>query len=550
MWLAGMIPSEFYLSVFTTWTMVDIMGIVVLVPILESIIVRKLNSEFSDRNEEIETMTFLALSALLMYIAITSYGQFASLVAACALVPVLTIYSVRHREFVVTTAAFFLGAYTLAIITLFTPSELADVSLYIHSVQVGLFAIISAMLLIASSVNNINGLNEKVNQQRSRFLANMSHEIRTPMTGVLGLTDMVLKTELSQKQEELIKNIQSSGEMLRQVINDILDQSKLQAGKMEVNEVAFELSSVAETTVSMFGPMAEKQGTILSFDIEAKLPKFVVGDPIRIRQILFNLTSNAIKFTQNGAVEISIERKNEFVRFEVSDTGIGIDENNQKTLFQPFEQLNQDLNREHGGTGLGLSICKSMVEVMGGEIGADNNPGEGSTFWFTLNLPATNNGVGNPSTEQQTTSNSGENLRILIAEDNPINQMILESLLEDEGHFCTTTDNGEEALEAFNASDFDLILTDIRMPKMDGVELLKQIRNSARPTRDTPMIAITADVSEDNAAIYRDAGFNALAYKPVDPIGLLAQIRKRHVEGVASHLDIDSSFPQLNSTFN
>jgi signal transduction histidine kinase len=380
MWLAGMIPSEFYLSVFTTRIMVDIIGIVVLVPILESIIVRKLNSEFSDRNEEIETMIFLALSALLMYIAITSYGQFASLVAACALVPVLTIYSVRHREFVVTTAAFFLGAYTLAIITLFTPSELADVSLYIHSVQVGLFVIISAMLLIASSVNNINGLNEKVNQQRSRFLANMSHEIRTPMTGVLGLTDMVLKTELSPKQEELIKNIQSSGEMLRQVINDILDQSKLQAGKMEVNEIAFELFSVAETTVSMFGPTAEKQGTILSFDIEAKLPKFVVGDPIRIRQILFNLTSNAIKFTQNGAVEISIERKNEFVRFEVSDTGIGIDENNQKTLFQPFEQLNQDLNREHGGTGLGLSICKSMVEVMGGEIGADNNPGDGSTF--------------------------------------------------------------------------------------------------------------------------------------------------------------------------
>ena len=195
------------------------------------------------------------------------------------------------------------------------------------------------MLLIASSVNNINGLNEKVNQQRSRFLANMSHEIRTPMTGVLGLTDMVLKTELSPKQEELIKNIQSSGEMLRQVINDILDQSKLQAGKMEVNEVAFELSSVAETTVSMFGPMAEKQGTILSFDIEAKLPKFVVGDPIRIRQILFNLTSNAIKFTQNGAVEISIERKNEFVRFEVSDTGIGIDENNQKTLFPAIRAI-------------------------------------------------------------------------------------------------------------------------------------------------------------------------------------------------------------------
>lgn len=525
LWLAGLIPTAIYSEVFVTWTVGDFMGILLLVPILESVLARNLRPKFKNPQQLLETLVFLLIAMGSIFLSIRYQGSFTSYLAIVTLVPLLTIYSVRQQEFVVTSAAFFIGAFTLTTSVMYLPPTPVEANLFILQTQLVLFSMLSTMLLIASSVNNINGLNEKITQEKSMFLANMSHEIRTPLTGVLGLTDMLLKTEINRHQRDMLINIQSSGKMLRRVINDVLDQSKINAGKLDISYSDFELKGIPELAVSIFSSTAKENGVSLTTVIDDTLPPIISGDVNRIRQVLFNFVSNAIKFSNETEISIEIKPHQEMIEFAVRDGGIGIAEDVLPKLFRPFEQANQEITRLHGGTGLGLSISKDLIKLMGGEIGAESQLGVGSRFWFRIPLLAAD---GNKKLEQETSDESPSDkiLNVLVAEDVEINQIVLESLLEERGHTCTLANDGQEAIDMFKEELFDLVLMDIRMPRVDGVEALKQIRNMNHERSGIPIIAITADVAEGHVKEFLAAGFNAVAHKPVEADHLFSLIRK------------------------
>ena len=536
LWIAGLVPTEAYSNVFITWTIGDFMGILLLVPILESLLIRKLKPIYQATDDIIETVLFLALVAVLIVVAVQKYGSFTSHLAIYGLAPLLTIYSVRQQEIKVTLAAFFVGVLTLTSVATLAPPMVANLNVFILEFQLILFSLIATMLLIASSVNNIKGLSEKINQDKSMFLANMSHEIRTPMTGVLGLTELLLKTPLNSPQQEILSNISTSGKMLRQIINDVLDQSKINAGKLEINEQAFELNKSPELATAVFQTKAEDKGLELNVHLAADLPSHVLGDEHRINQVLFNFVSNAIKFTESGAVDIHLRKKHGMIEFSVEDTGMGIDEHALTGLFNPFEQANKSITRSHGGTGLGLSISKNLVELMRGEIGVESRLNSGSKFWFRLPLESALSQDLDQS-EAQTVEHRKRSLEILVAEDVEINQIVLESLLTDAGHQCTLASDGEEAVIKFQEQSFDLVLMDIRMPNVDGIEALKRIRALESEGSHVPIIAVTADVAEGHVKDFLESGFNAVAHKPLEPEKLFAAIDKhtRRVRPYCSH---------------
>lgn len=366
----------------------------------------------------------------------------------------------------------------------------------------------------------------EASRARADFLATVSHEIRTPMTGVLGLAEMLDKTELSSEQQKLVSHMRDSGAMLHQIVNDVLDQSKITAGKLALEEVAFELRGVPEMAVSIFRQQADEKRLQLTFEYDEALPQFVTGDPTRLRQVLFNLIGNAVKFTAQGSVNLSVQLAGSDVRFAVQDTGRGIDKYALENLFDPFTQANTSISREYGGTGLGLTISKSLVELMGGKIDVVSEVGVGSTFSFVLPLHATTAPVGSDTLAPDPAAQDLGALNILVAEDVEINQIIIESLLEDEGHNCTLADHGGEALEAIETNDFDLVLMDIRMPKVDGIKAIKEIRGRDDGKRDLPVIALTADVAEGQLDTFLGEGFDDVAGKPVEPERLLATIAR------------------------
>ena len=353
---------------------------------------------------------------------------------------------------------------------------------------------------------------------KQQFLANMSHEIRTPMTAIIGFSKVVLKSELTAQQREYINAIKTSSDALLVLINDILDLAKVDAGKMIFEQNAFEMETDISAMLHLFDLKVQEKNLKLIKDYDTRIPKVLIGDSVRLNQIILNLVSNAIKFTSKGKITLSvrlIETNEEKVtiKFEVADTGIGLDENMIPTIFESFQQANSSTTRQYGGTGLGLAIVKQLVERQGGTIDVKSKINEGSTFGFVLSFQKLNGQVNSESSIPEINP-ANKNIKVLAVEDIVLNQMLLKIILDDFGFQSDFAENGIEAIEKLKANSYDIILMDIQMPVMGGLECTEYIRNIMNSK--IPIIALTADVTMDDLEKCKAIGINDHIAKPID----------------------------------
>ncbi|WP_096700791.1 PAS-domain containing protein [Magnetospirillum sp. 15-1] len=370
---------------------------------------------------------------------------------------------------------------------------------------------------------------EEMARVKANFLATMSHEIRTPMNGVLGMLHLLTGSPLTHEQRDHLETAQSSARALLAIINDILDFSKLEAGQMTLETTRFDLHRLMEEMVALLRGAAAEKGLILRSRVAGNVPRHVAGDPTRLRQVLTNLMGNAVKFTEKGGVMVSVEAEPagpapSYLRFQVTDTGIGIEPAAAPALFSEFVQADSSITRRFGGTGLGLSICKKLVEMMGGEIGFDSMPGAGTTFHFTMPLAAMDEDRAASAPEGDSPSDLPP-LSVLLAEDNPVNQKLTTTLLDRWGQRVTLAHNGAEAIAAVARQHFDVVLMDVHMPGIDGLEATRRIRAMSGPAAGIPIIAMTADVLDGDAALCLEAGMDDYVAKPVEPARLLAALK-------------------------
>ena len=363
---------------------------------------------------------------------------------------------------------------------------------------------------------------EAATRAKSDFLAVMSHEIRTPMNGIHGMAHLLLETPLDAQQRQYAATVRDSGEALLTILNDILDFSKMEAGKLSLDEEDFDFPGVVASIVGLLTVRAREKGLDLETGIAPAVPRALRGDPGRLRQVLLNLVGNAIKFTDHGRVRVEVARMGDLgdrvqLRFEVVDTGLGIAPEAQQRLFQEFSQVDQLATRRAGGTGLGLAICRKIVTAMQGEIGVQSALGHGSTFWFTLALaPAQGEVVG----EAERSEHAVAPLRILVAEDNPVNQQVALGLLRRRGHRVDIVGTGRAAVEAVDAQSYDVVLMDVHMPEMDGIEATREIRRRPGEKGRVPIIALSASAMKEETDACMEAGMIGHLPKPIDPVAL------------------------------
>ena len=382
---------------------------------------------------------------------------------------------------------------------------------------------------------------EAASASKSAFLANMSHEIRTPLNGVLGMAQVLEATNLDQAQREYLTTIIESGKNLMALLNDVLDLSKIEAGKFDIVPADTNLAHLLRRQLNLWKPRAQEKGLDLSLAFDAELPTFLSFDAVRVQQCISNLISNAIKFTAKGSVDVFVKPKPlphgaHMIEVEVRDTGTGMDAGTLGRLFQPFAQADETISRQHGGSGLGLSITRRLAELMGGGASATSELGQGSTFRFSFRgAPAR----ATPSTNSGRSSDGGDvrmllrnsNLRVLLVDDHPINRQVASLFLRPFNMRIVEAVNGAEALEALQRETFDLVLLDMHMPVMDGPTTVARIRASGMPWAATPVVALTADAMSGDKERYLAMGMNGYLSKPLAERDLLAEIARVRGEG-------------------
>jgi signal transduction histidine kinase/HPt (histidine-containing phosphotransfer) domain-containing protein len=377
-------------------------------------------------------------------------------------------------------------------------------------------------------------------RSKSEFLASMSHEIRTPLNSIIGMAEVLAETTLSEEQHEYVRIFRSAGESLLEIINDILDLSKIEAGQTELEAIDFDLPTLLESVTNIVSLRADEQETTISTHIDSEVPFYLKGDPTRLRQILLNLVGNAVKFTEKGQVEITVAIKSQpgpdqELLFTIKDNGIGIPTDKQQLIFESFTQADSLTTRKYGGTGLGLTICQKLLTIMGGHIWLKSQPGEGSTFFFIIPFSQATAPRPEINTNIELQSASCDLLpyaRILLVDDNKDNCNLIRLYLRSTPFTLKTAENGKEAVKAFRAKPFDLILMDIEMPIMDGYEATQKIRQWEQKHKraPVPIIALTAHAFIRFKKKCLDAGCNDFLTKPVK--------KSKLIETIATHLQL------------
>ena len=459
----------------------------------------------------------------------------------CVLLPLMIrLFSVGGEVYYALSAmtGFFLGVMVMAVYRMYQSSiaelelsyknealikDITSASVNLEQLNTNLKDEILHGKKIQLELNQAKEKAEQMSQAKGEFLANMSHEIRTPMNGVIGTLQLLEDTEMNGEQKGFVATAYKSADALLAILNDILDLSKIEAGKLSFENIVFDFEGVAKDIVVLHSLKAEQQSVSLLLQVDDALPEYLLGDPTRLRQVIVNLVSNALKFTKQGEVKVCIDVVNKDshsvdIKVIVSDTGIGIPRSALDTLFNAFTQADGSTTRKYGGTGLGLAIVSQLVELMGGSLGVNSVEGEGSDFWFTANFKCTDKKIESTKDVVSDYDNLLFDAKVLLVEDNPINLMVAQKMLEKVGLKPSLANNGIEALEQLNNQSFDLVLMDCQMPEMDGFDATREIRQldiKALNKKPLPIVAMTANVMSGDRERCLEVGMDDYIGKPV-----------------------------------